>query len=214
MQNSPKLLVTAGATRNPIDAVRFLSANSSGKTGVFLASAFQEHGFEVTLMGSVEACLRAQGLVQTVAYGSTRDLMKKMEDWVRQTPNGVVIHAAAVGDYEVVTGGSQKIRSGQDTLSLQFQPTPKIAALLRGWGLTGTLVTFKAASPEVQSDELIAIAKRQRQITGSDWVFANVLGKLETQLAVVGETVWPFSCRKEALDHLVVSVLSTNRLHQ
>lgn len=200
-----QVLITAGATRNPIDAVRFLSARSSGRTGVALAGALRAHGADVTLLGSPEACLRAQlADIDAVIeeYGSTRDLMGRMEAWVRQHPGGSLVHAAAVGDYECAQSAA-KIPSGRPTLQLELTPTVKIADAVRGWGLTGRYVTFKAASPETTDDALVAIATAQRIRTQCDLVFANVLGRLDRRLMLVGEGVAHYPRRDEAIAALV-----------
>jgi len=206
MSNTPDILVTAGATRNPIDAVRFLSARSSGSTGAFLAESFYDKKFNVTLLGSAEACLRTKKPLHCIEYGSTRDLLVKVQNWTQSHPNGVIIHASAVGDYELVNQQGLKIPSGQATLQLTLTPTPKIASLIRTWGFTGTLVTFKAASPDLEMTALIDIAMRQRERTGSDFVFANVLGRLDSLVAIVGQEVQPFTNRERALDALVSHV--------
>ena len=102
MSNEIPILITAGATRNPIDAVRYISANSSGRTGVYLANAFRNKGCHVDLLGSPEACLRMDEGTHCVEYGSTYDLEQKIKNWVIQHPHGAVLHAAAVGDLSLI----------------------------------------------------------------------------------------------------------------
>ncbi len=196
------VLVTAGATRNPIDVMRFISAHSSGRTGAQIAGALSECGAEVHLLGSPEALLRASG-VETAEYTSTRDLMTKMETWVRQNPEGVVVHACAVGDYEFADAGTQKLPSKQNSLTITLTPTPKIADSVRGWGLIGPFVTFKAASPETTDKALVEIAMAQRQRVGCDRVFANVIGRLNSRVAIVGDGVEWYEARQEAIEALV-----------
>ncbi|TNE91851.1 MAG: hypothetical protein EP330_03890 [Deltaproteobacteria bacterium] len=203
------VLVTAGATRNPIDAMRHISANSSGRTGVQLARAWADAGCEVHLLGSPEAVVRGEGL-STEVFGSTRDLMARMERWVREHPDGAVVHASAVGDYEVASSADTKIPSGRDEVVIRLTPTPKIANAVRDWGLTGPYVTFKAASPETDADGLIALATKQRARTGSDLVFANVLGRIATDVALVGDEVRWFAARDDAM-HALVSWLTSER---
>jgi phosphopantothenate---cysteine ligase (CTP) len=201
------ILVTAGATRNPIDAIRYLSAQSSGKTGASLASMIAERGGRVFVLGSPEACLRMPNTVKMASFGDTRDLMAQMRDWVKAHPDGAVIHSAAVGDYEVMDAGRGKISSGKGELVIRLTPTPKIANHVRSWGLRGAFVTFKAAAPDTDSEALIAIARKQREVTGSTWVFANVLGRLEQELAIVGEQTHWFDTRVKALYGLVQRLL-------
>jgi phosphopantothenoylcysteine synthetase/decarboxylase len=202
-----QVLVTAGATRNPIDAMRFISANSSGRTGVRLARAWQAAGHSVHFLGSPEAVLR-YGEGSTETFGSTRDLMDRMERWVLLHPHGAVVHAAAVGDYECAEASSSKLPSGRPEVTLALTPTPKIANAVRGWGLRGCFVTFKAAAPETSSDELLALARAQRERTQSDLVFANVLGRLGQGIAIVGDGVTWFDRRDEALEALISAVTS------
>jgi phosphopantothenoylcysteine decarboxylase/phosphopantothenate--cysteine ligase len=199
------VLVTAGATRNPIDAMRYLSARSTGTTGIALADALRAQGHAVHLLGSAEALLRAghEWASNAEEYGSTRDLMERMRVWVVAHPAGAVIHAAAVGDYERADPDASKIPSGRPELTLTLTPTPKIADHVRPWGLTGPFVTFKAASPETSDDELTAIASRQRERTGSDLVFANVLGRTGERVQLVGPTVARYARREDGLDALV-----------
>ena len=207
MSNTPDILVTAGATRNPIDAVRYISARSSGSTGAFLAESFYDNKLNVTFLGSAEACLRVKQPVACIEYGSTRDLLLKMKTWAQSHPNGVIIHASAVGDYEVSQENALKIPSGRTELHLTLTPTPKIASLIRTWGFTGTLITFKAASPDVDLANLVDIARAQRRKTGSDYVFANVLGQLDSLIALIGDDNTPFTNRQSALAALIERVL-------
>lgn len=191
------VLVTAGATRNPIDAVRYVSAWSSGRTGVALARVLADSW----LLGSAEARLRA-GDLPGEEYGSTRDLMEKMERWVRAHPAGAVVHASAVGDYEVADPSTRKVPSGMETWELVLRPAPKIADHVRAWGLTGPYVTFKAAPPGTGDAELEEIARRQRERTGCDLVFANVLGRLSEGILLVGEETRRFAERDAAVEAL------------
>ncbi len=198
-------LITAGATRNPIDSMRCITANSSGGTGIALASALQpDHS--VTLLGSPEAALRAReaGLDEVELFDSTLDLMAKMERWVRAHPRGIVIHAAAVGDY-APRPSAGKVSSGQARWSLELTPTPKILDHIRSWGGSElVLVSFKAAAPDTGDAALIDLARKQASRTGSDMVFANVLGRLGERVAIVTprDERW-FDARGDALQALI-----------
>ena len=94
------VLVTAGATRNPVDAIRYLSAGSSGATGTWVARRVAA-GAPVHLLASPEAELRLRlaGLrageaelppgLSVEGFGSTEDLLSRMERWVRGWSEGV-----------------------------------------------------------------------------------------------------------------------------
>ena len=206
-------LVTAGATRNPIDAIRFMSADASGRTGISLSSALNKAGVAVHLLGSREALLRQRlaeahgndtpSPLSKEEYGSTRDLMARMKAWVQATPSGAVIHSAAVGDYEA-TALASKISSGAAELSIQLHPTPKILDHLRAWGLTGPLVSFKAASPETTDAKLVEIARAQLHRSGSDLVFTNIIGRTTTGVHLVSaHSDRAFDARSDAIAALV-----------
>ena len=178
------VLISAGATRNPVDAIRYLSAHASGRTGVEIGRALQARGAAVRLLGSPEACLRAEGGLPTEPYGSTRDLMARMLTWLQAHPDGVVIHSAAVGDYEV-QAADDKLPSGREELVLRLRPTPKILDALKPAAPGCRVVSFKAASPETTGDGLVQIARAQLRRTGSDLVFANTIGQLGTTATLV-----------------------------
>ncbi|MFK7930866.1 MAG: phosphopantothenoylcysteine decarboxylase [Myxococcota bacterium] len=199
-----KVLITAGATRNPVDAVRVITANASGKTGVSVGRALSQRGCEVHVLGSPEAVLRARAAGLTAEeYGSTTDLMQRMERWVRAEPAGSVVHSAAVGDYRLADEQAGKLPSGQSEVVIRLVPTPKIADRVRGWGCAGAFITFKAAAPLTSDQDLLRIASAQRLRTGSDWVFANVLGRLQAGVWLVGETHQVFDDRSDAIAALI-----------
>lgn len=199
------VLITAGGTRNPVDAIRALSAASTGLTGIELAQRLGGH-FAVHLLGSAEACLRARLASPELSqseFGSTRDLMAKVESALRARPGGVLIHSAAVGDYEAATT-DQKLPSGQDELMLRLTPTPKIVDHVRAWDPGVFLVSFKAGSPEWSDERLEAVARAQLLRTRSDLVFANRLGQLGSSCMVLDAS----GTRRFARRELALAVLA------
>ncbi len=201
------VLITCGATRNPVDAIRYLSARATGQTGLHLAGALRAQGRDVHLLASLEASLRAPGALAEV-YGSTRDLSARMERWCQAHPGGVVVHSAAVGDYENLDAANAgKIPSGQGELVLRLTPTPKILDQVRGWAPGVFLVSFKAARPGVTAAELEAIARAQAVRTTSDLVFANALDHTGTDvLLVTPAATTSFALRADAVAALLAAL--------
>jgi phosphopantothenoylcysteine synthetase/decarboxylase len=198
------VLITAGATRNPVDAIRYLSAHATGRTGVDLAERLAPR-HRVHLLGSAEACLRAPRVVRE-EFTSTRDLAERMERWCRAHPAGVVLHSAAVGDYEMTKLG-HKIPSGQPSITLTLTACPKIVDAVRDWAPDVFLVSFKAADPSVDAEGLERIAQAQLARTRSDVVFANVLGRIEHDVLLVSRTgTERFATRAAALHALTAAV--------
>lgn len=200
------VLLTAGATRNPVDAIRYLSAHASGRTGLQVAAGLRARGASVHLLGSAEAALRAPADLSVETFGSTRDLMARMERWLGQHPEGAVVHSAAVGDYEVATA-DHKLPSNRSELVLRLTPTPKILDHLRQWAPGCRVVSFKAASPETSRQELVEIARAQLRRTGSSLVFANIIGQLQASATLVSEAgATHFDQRDQAIEALIERV--------
>ncbi len=187
------ILLTGGATRNPIDATRYISAGASGETAIAVGNALRrERGpaDRILLLGSAEAGLRAQ-LAQWGApgdsrsflpFGSTRDLLEQMR--AHASSADVIVHSAAVGDYEAAPLAT-KIPSQRPEITIRMTPAPKILDQLRGWAPHAFLVSFKAGSPEWSAETLETVARAQLHRTGSDLVFANNLGALNTSAMIV-----------------------------
>ncbi len=94
-----KVLVTAGATREPIDAVRFISNVSSGATGAAIAEHLAASGHEVTLLHGESAVRASAGGVISGAFGSTAQLAARLQSALGSGGFDTVVHAAAVADY-------------------------------------------------------------------------------------------------------------------
>lgn len=128
-----KVLVTAGATREPIDAVRFLSNVSSGATGAALAEFLATSGHEVTLLHGEGSVRTTANGVTCGAFGSTEQLGVRLESALCQGDFDCVIHAAAVADYRPAAAHAGKLSSYFDDLTLRLVPTPKLLPKLKSW---------------------------------------------------------------------------------
>ena len=118
-----KVVVTAGATREPIDPVRFISNHSSGKMGVAIARAAWRRGADVTLIaGHVDIPLPHE--IETL----TADTVKAMSRSVAAALPGadVLIMAAAPADFRPAAEARGKIKKGRATPKLELEPTEDI----------------------------------------------------------------------------------------
>lgn len=201
------VLITAGATRNPIDSMRSITSNSSGATGVYISQKLYYNERTITLMGSNVALLQPKCPTNRIEFTSTRDLLTKMNAWVVEHPTGIVVHAAAVGDFEVTNTHSGKLASGS-TLNLELQPTPKIIDHIKQWSHDVYLVSFKAAAPNTSLESLELIAQKQLQRTKSDLVFGNILGNLNKDVMLMStNSTQVFTNRQDGLDALIDMIL-------
>ena len=162
-----KVLITAGATRERLDPVRFLTNDSSGKMGFALAEAARDRGAEVTVVkGSVTAPV-PEG-VRVVEIESTEDLLRAMG---REAPeHDVVIQAAAPADYRPETVSETKIKKRQgEEMILRLTETPDVARATGEKKKPGqTLVGFAA-----ETDHLAEHAREKLVKKNLDMIVAN-----------------------------------------
>lgn len=117
------VVITAGGTREPIDAVRFIGNRSSGKMGVALARAAFDRGASVDLVKANIGQPLAPGVreVETPTAGEMyREVMRLLPQ------SDILIMAAAVADYRVVMPTGGKIGKSQDDVNVSLAPTTDI----------------------------------------------------------------------------------------
>jgi phosphopantothenoylcysteine decarboxylase / phosphopantothenate---cysteine ligase len=118
-----KVVVTAGATREPIDPVRFISNHSSGKMGVAIARAAWRRGADVTLIaGHVDIPL--PGELTTVKADTVEEMSKSV---AKALPSAdVLIMAAAPADFRPAAKATEKIKKGRGTPKIELEATDDI----------------------------------------------------------------------------------------
>jgi phosphopantothenoylcysteine decarboxylase / phosphopantothenate---cysteine ligase len=122
-----RVLVSAGGTREPLDAVRFLGNRSSGRMGVALAAEAKRRGARVTLLASNLAVPAPDG-VEVVEVPTAADLEREARN--RSGDADVVVMAAAVADYRPAEPIEGKRAKTGEPWSLELEPTADVLALL------------------------------------------------------------------------------------
>jgi phosphopantothenoylcysteine decarboxylase / phosphopantothenate---cysteine ligase len=137
------VLVTAGGTREPIDAVRYVGNRSSGRMGVALAAEAARRGAEVTLVGANLAVEAPDG-VQLVEVSTAAELEQATR--AAFVTADVLLMAAAVADFRPAEAANGKIKKGErDDLTVRLEPTTDVLASLAAERRDGqTLVGFAA----------------------------------------------------------------------
>ncbi|MBQ8569080.1 MAG: bifunctional phosphopantothenoylcysteine decarboxylase/phosphopantothenate--cysteine ligase CoaBC [Oscillospiraceae bacterium] len=122
-----KVLVTAGATREAIDPVRFITNHSSGKMGCAMAKAAMLRGAEVTLVaGSMTA--EIPPFVKVVPVTSAEDMFNAV---TAESANAdIIIKAAAVADYRPAAVADEKIKKSDSDASIKLERTKDILKYL------------------------------------------------------------------------------------
>ena len=159
------VVVTAGGTREPIDAVRVIANRSSGKQGYALAAAAVRRGASVTLISTVE--LPVPPGVHVVPV-ETAAQMQAAVDQVAETAD-VVIMAAAVADFRPVNPAQHKMKKDQGPPTIVLEPTPDILAALGAAKRPGQVLVGFAA----ETGDLVAHATDKLRRKHLDLIVAN-----------------------------------------
>lgn len=162
-----KVLVTAGATRERLDPVRFLTNDSSGKMGFALAEAARDRGAEVTLVkGSTTA--KVPSGVRVVEAESAADLLRAMKKEAGR--QDIVIQAAAVADYRPATFSKTKIKKkAGEALTVTLEENPDIAKAVGTMKKKGQILAGFAA----ETDHVVKHAKEKLAAKNLDLIVAN-----------------------------------------
>ncbi|MFZ8967553.1 MAG: bifunctional phosphopantothenoylcysteine decarboxylase/phosphopantothenate--cysteine ligase CoaBC [Ilumatobacteraceae bacterium] len=159
-----RVVVTAGGTREPIDAVRVIANRSSGRQGHALAAEAQRRGAMVTLITAAE---RAAPAGVDVVRVETAEEMRSAVHAVADAD--VIVMSAAVADFRPVAPQEAKIKKSDGIPTIELERTVDILAELGASRRpTTTLVGFAAETSDVQ-----AYAQAKLVAKGADLIVAN-----------------------------------------
>ena len=198
------VVVTSGATTELIDPIRTLSNRASGRTGREVARACYARGADVVIVHDGPDLPWAT--VEQVE--SAREMTDAVLDHVADAD--ALVSAAAISDYTVETA-PQKIRSGQEDLSLDLTPTPKLIDRVRDSAPDLTIVGFKAET-DGDDEDVVERARSLQQRASLAFVVGNrtsVMGSKDTSAVLVdGEETEQFTGSKADLGGRVAERLA------
>lgn len=177
------LLLTAGATREPIDDVRFISNVSTGATGAALAEAFARAGHAVTLLrgAGATAAATATGSLRQIEFSSAADLLARLRQQLSTSTYDGVVMAAAVSDYRAAVPVGGKLSSSPERMALELIRNPKILPLLKTFSPKPVVVVgFKLTSGADDARRRAAV-DAQFAAGGVDAVVQNDLAEIRTE---------------------------------
>ncbi len=168
-----RILITAGPTWEPIDAVRYIGNRASGKLGIALAQAASDQGHNVTLL--LGPGCPPPGGVDVVRFESARQLENLLQEHFAN--HDVLVMSAAVADYrprQYIEGKRPRGRAG-DTWSLELEPIPDlVAAVAHGKTPAQRVIAF-ALDPPATLHNRAADKLKHKQV---DAIVANPLGTI------------------------------------
>lgn len=168
-----RVLVSAGGTREPLDAVRFVGNRSSGRMGVALAAEARRRGAHVTLLAANLAVPAPDG-VELVETPTAADLER--EALARAPAADVVVMAAAVSDYRPVAALAAKRPKDARAWAVELEPTTDVLATLGARRRDGQLLVGFAAD---HGERGLRRAREKLARKGADLVVFNDVSRAD-----------------------------------
>ena len=170
-----KVLMTAGPTIEYIDPVRVITNQSSGKTGVLLASELISSGANVTLIygPGIEKPPNGAKIIRISTSEEMFNVVKKE----MSKKFDIVIMAAAVSDYTPENPSKNKIKSTKNKIKISLKKAPKIIDQVKKYQKNIFLVGFKAEA-NISKNELILAAKKKLNESDANMIVANDVGSI------------------------------------
>ena len=165
-----KVLVTAGATRESIDPVRFITNHSSGKMGFAMAKAAMLRGAEVTVVAA-HTEVEPPMFVDVVKVQSAENMFNAVKSRLNDTD--IVIKAAAVADYTPVSTADHKIKKSDSDMSISLKRTTDILKYIGENRREGQVI----CGFSMETDNVIENSRKKLISKNCDMICANSLKK-------------------------------------
>ena len=163
-----KLMVTAGATRESIDPVRFITNHSSGKMGYAIARAAMLRGADVTVVAA-HTDVEPPMFVNVIPVKSAEDMFNAVTE--RSGEMDIIIKAAAVADYTPVTTADSKIKKADGDMKIELKRTKDILKHLGQNRREGQFI----CGFSMETDNVIENSRKKLDSKNVDMICANSL---------------------------------------
>lgn len=163
-----KILVTAGATRENIDPVRFITNHSSGKMGFAIARNAMLRGADVTVVAG-HTDVKPPMFVDIVRTETAEDMFREVTE--RQADFDIIIKSAAVADYTPVTTAGNKIKKSEGDMSIPLKRTKDILKYLGEHKPDGQVI----CGFSMETENVIENSRRKLADKNCDMICANSL---------------------------------------
>ena len=165
-----RVLVTAGATRESIDPVRFITNHSSGKMGFAIARAAMLRGADVTVIAA-HTDVEPPMLVNVVNVQSAEDMYNAVKE--RFDESDIIIKAAAVADYTPVTVAENKIKKSDGDMVIELKRTTDILKYIGEHKRAGQVV----CGFSMETENVIENSRSKLVKKNCDMICANSIKK-------------------------------------
>ncbi len=204
-----KVVISAGPTREPIDAVRFITNRSSGKMGYALVRAALKRGLQVVLVsGPVCLPVPESDNLEFIQVEKAAEMAIAVK--TAAVDAQLVIMSAAVADYRPVKVIAGKMKKSFDLLTVTCERTEDILASLGAVKVPGQILCGFAA----ESDNLLTNAQEKLQRKNLDWIVANDISRNDRGFGSDKNAVTMLSARGEKVelaladkDHIATEII-------
>ena len=171
------IIISAGGTQEPIDAVRVITNRSSGKQGYALASAAVSRGARVTLITAPTSLPDPPG-AKVVHINTAREMLKGVTAAIKDAGDALIM-AAAVADWESDNQSKVKLKkiAGENTMSLSLKQTPDILKAVS----TEKIIKIGFAA---ETENLINNATEKLNEKDLDMIIANDVSSTDSGFSV------------------------------
>ena len=162
-----KVVITAGGTKENIDAVRYIGNYSSGKMGIALADSAYKLGADVVLISTVDVDKK----YKVINVQTAQEMYDKVNEEFKDAYT--LIMAAAVSDYRVKNKSEQKIKKNGNSLIIELVENPDILKEMSKIKRDDQIVVGFCA----ESQNLLEFAKQKISKKKCDYICANDISK-------------------------------------
>ncbi len=203
------VLVTAGATKEAVDPVRYITNHSTGKMGYALAKNAMRRGADVTLVTGSDI-LPDPDFINTVHIKSAKDMLEAVKKYA---DCDIIVKAAAVADYRPETVAEDKIKKAEGKASIELERTDDILKYLGENKKEGQLL----CGFSMETKDLLENSRKKLQKKNLDMICANNLkvegagfGTATNVITIItkdNETELPLMTKDEAAERIFTELL-------
>lgn len=161
-----KVLVTAGATRENIDPVRFITNHSTGKMGFAIAKAAMLRGANVTVVAA-HTDVQPPMFVNVIPVETAQDMFNAVKELFHDFD--FIVKAAAVADYTPVTTAGSKIKKSENNMSIPLKRTEDILSYIGQNKRNGQII----CGFSMETDNVIQNSRKKLSSKNADMICAN-----------------------------------------
>jgi phosphopantothenoylcysteine decarboxylase/phosphopantothenate--cysteine ligase len=214
--NGLTMIITAGATVEDIDPVRYISNHSSGRMGYALAEAAIYYGAKVILISGKADIDPPHGLFKFIVAKATNDMLSSAKE--QAATCDIFIGCAAICDYRVASYSPQKIKKNEQQLTLNLIPNPDIISQIKSTYPDLFVIGFAAETENIINNAIAKLKKKKLDMIIANDVSGNrAFGTDMNQVTIINkklnQTATDYTDKKN-LAYLILEIIADNLLNQ